>query len=187
MIYLRRLFDLYRIVLVVRHGVVAVGNADRAIAAVATLARDHATDDAGHIGLIGDHHEVHHQPGVIVELLRDRTRPLHYRQLHSGALLFGLLNAALDVANGVQVLGQLAAIGCAQPAFQPADVRGHVIENDGLLVQASQPGRRVGAVGVAEEALEDRARVHFHGIGRGGAAPGNGGGIGATVTGIAVD
>ena len=71
LIDLDHLFDLLRIVLVVRHGVVAVGDADRAIASVAAFARDHATDHARHIGLIRDHHQVHHQSRVIFELLGD--------------------------------------------------------------------------------------------------------------------
>ena len=165
---------------------VAVRHADGAIAAVAAFARDHAAYNARHVGLIGDHHQVHHQPRVVAERLRDGSRALHYRQRDVGVLLFGHLDAALDVADGIQVLGQLAAVGSAQPAGQAVNVSGDVIENAALLVQAGQAGRRISAFVVAKQPLEDGARADFHGVGRGGAAPGNSVGVGATITGIAV-
>ena len=99
MIDLGGLLDFFWVVLVVRYGVMTIGHANRAIAAVATFARDHAADNAGHVGLIRDHDEIHHQSRVIVKLLRDGTRSLHDRQLHSCILLFSFLNAALNVTN----------------------------------------------------------------------------------------
>ena len=106
--------------------------------------------------------------------------------VHGGVLLFGLLDAAFDVADRFQVLGQLAAVGCAQPAFQPVNIPRHIIQNAALLIQAGQAGGRVGAVAVAKQPLEDRARADLHGVGSGGAAPGDGIGVGATITGIAI-
>src|SRR2546430_10749938 len=61
MIDLGGLLDFFWVVLVVRYGVMTIGHANRAIAAVATFARDHAADNAGHVGLIRDHDEIHHQ------------------------------------------------------------------------------------------------------------------------------
>ena len=66
------LCDLLRIVLVMRAVVMAVGNADVAVAAIAAFARQHEGDHAGQIRLVGDHHQIHHQPGVIDELFRER-------------------------------------------------------------------------------------------------------------------
>ena len=60
--------DLDRIVLVMRAVVMAVGNADLAIAAIAALAGQHERNHARQIGLVGDHHQVHHQPRMVDEL-----------------------------------------------------------------------------------------------------------------------
>ena len=72
-----------------------------------------------------------------------------------------------------------------KPGSQARHVFADVIENAALLLHALQAGRRIGAFAVAEQALEHRARIDFHGIRRGGSAPGNRIGVGATVAGVA--
>ena len=57
---------------------------------------------------------------MLFERGRDAGRPLDQRQL-AGALLLGLLNAALDVANRVEVLGELGPVARAELLLQPGD------------------------------------------------------------------
>ncbi len=102
-----------------------------------------------------------------------------------GALLLGLLDATFDVADGFEILAELGAVALADLGFQAIDAAGNVIEDAALLLEHGQAGGRVGAVAIAEEAFEDGARIDFHGQRRGGAAPGDGVGVGAAIAGIA--
>ena len=109
--------DLHRIVLVMRDGVVPVGDADLAVRPVAAGAAQHERDHARHVGLEGDHLQVHHQLGVIFERFRRGTGTLHRRNLHLGALLLGLLDAPLDIADRFQVFAELVAVARAESWF----------------------------------------------------------------------
>ncbi len=73
---------------------------------------------------------------MLVERLRDAGRLLHERQV-SAALLLGPLDAAFDVADGVEVLGDLAPVAAAQPALQVVHLAADRIE-----VAASRPLNR---------------------------------------------
>ena len=84
---------------------VRVGHADLRIGARAHLAAEHERAHARQVGLEGQHLQVEHQLGVLLERGRDAGRPLDDRQL-ARALLLGLLNAPLDVADRVEVLGR---------------------------------------------------------------------------------
>ena len=105
--------------------------------------------------------------------------------LHLGALLLGLLDAALDIADGIEVLGELAAVALADLGFQAVDAARDVVENAALLFEHGGAGRGIGALAIAEEALEHDARIDFDGQRRGGTAPGDGVGVGAAIAGIA--
>ncbi len=110
---------------------------------------------------------------------------LHHRQLHGGALLFGLLDAAFDIANAFQVLVELALVARAEAGLQARDVAADEIEDAAILLHALDARGGIGGFAIAEEALEDGARIDLHRIRRGGSAPGNGVGVGAAITGIA--
>ena len=72
-----------------------------------------------------------------------------------------------------------------RPCLQAIDVAGDVVEDAALLLERGETGLSVGGIAVAEEALEEGARVGLHGQRRGVAAPGDGVGICAAIAGIA--
>ena len=134
--------------------VVPVGDADVAVRPVAAGAAQHERDHARHVGLEGDHLQVHHQLGVIFERFRRGIGPLHRRNLHLGVLLLGLLDAPLDVADRFQVLAELVAVARAELGLQPVDAARDVVENAALFLQRGQARRRIGALAIAEQAFE---------------------------------
>ena len=175
-----QLVQLVGVVLVVRRGVVRLGHPDLGIGAAAVLAADHEADDAGQVRLVRQHLQVEHQPRVLVERggNPERGRDVGQRLVHLG---LGLLDAALDVAHRVEVLAELVAVAGAEVAAQVRHLVGHRVEEAAVLLDAREPGRGVGAAGVAEQPLEDRPRVGLHGQRRRRAAPADGVGVGAGV------
>src|SRR4051794_40487029 len=164
---------------------VAVGDADVPIAAIAAFARDHKGDDAREIRLKRHDLHVDHQLGVVFELRGNAGRALENRDLHRRVLLFRLLNAALDVADRFQVLGELRAVALAETRLEPVDIAGDVIEDAALLFQIGQARRGVSGIAITEEALEERAGVRLHRERGRPSAPGNRVGVRAAITGIA--
>ncbi len=65
---------LFRIVLVVRHVVMAFGNAQEGIGSIAPLVGDDEGDDARQIGLHRQHHQVEHQANVFGIIGGDAAR-----------------------------------------------------------------------------------------------------------------
>ena len=111
---LHQLLDLVRAVLVVRRGVMAVGNAHLRIGPVADLARHHEGEHAADVGLIRERQKIVHDPDVLFVGERNARRLL--RQLHVGIhLLAGFLDAPLDFANVLQILADLEAVLAARP------------------------------------------------------------------------
>ena len=82
-----------------------VGHADLRIGHAAVLAAQHEGDDAREIALIRQHLQVEHQLHVLVAAGRDARGMIDERQLLI-ALLLGHLDAPLDVANRVEILGR---------------------------------------------------------------------------------
>src|SRR4029077_1084529 len=70
---------------------------------------------------------------------------------------FRVLNALLDFANRIQVLTQLGRVRAAQRRGQRTCFLEHRIQQAALFPDAGAP--LLGAAAVAEEALEDHARV----------------------------
>ena len=103
------------------------------------------------------------------------------------ALRFGLLDAPLDVADRVEVLGQLRRDRAApSPRCSRPTSIGHRVEDAAVLLRcAPRRDRRVGGAAVAEQPLEHRARVVLHRQRRRRAAPGDRVGVGAAVAGVA--
>ncbi len=140
---------------------VRLGHADLRIRPRALLLRDHERDDAREIRLERQQLEVEHQGDVILEHRRHALRLIDRRDLQV-ALLLGLLDAALDVADRFGVLVDLALILGAELAPQAGELLVHRIEDALVLAQPRLARRPLGAAGVAEQLLEHRARVVLH-------------------------
>ena len=74
----------------------------------------------------------------------------------------------------------------AKIAVEPRQAAAHVIEDAPLPFEHRQPRGGVCALAVAEEPLEDRARIVLNGQRRRLAAPGDGVGVGAAITAVAI-
>src|SRR5262249_11652108 len=103
-----------------------------------------------------------------------------------GVLLLGLLNAPLDVADGVGVFVEFCAVAGTEIAVEPRQAAVHVIEDAPLSLEHRQPRCGVGAIDVAEESLENRARIVLDWQRRGLAAPRDGVGVGAAIAAVAI-
>src|SRR5262249_10346481 len=136
------------------------------------FATDHERADPREIALICEQLQVEHQLDVLFEGLRDASRLRHQRELAT-ALLFRALDAPLDVANRVEILANLPAIAEAQLALQVGDRLGHRIQDAAVLLELLEAHGRIGRPAVAEQALEDLARVLDHRENLRGAAPRN--------------
>ena len=99
--------------------------------------------------------------------------------------LFGELDAALDFADRSQVLVDFATVGGAELAGKAARVVQNIIEDACFIAQALAAIDGI-LVQRAEQAFEDRARIHFGRQGRGRSAPGKRVAVGAAIAGIAV-
>ena len=106
----------------VRERVVRIGHADLGVGAVAGLARELERDDAGDVALQRQHLQVEHQPRVVGVGGRHAHRAIEIRQRIVRRLGLGLLNAALDLADGVEVLADPGAIGRAELLLQAGDL-----------------------------------------------------------------
>ena len=157
------------VVLVMRDAVVLLGDADLRISALAEFARHHEGEDAGDVGLPGGGDEVEHEADVFVEEIGHADGGVE-----GGLALvaFGALDAALDFAHVVEIVGETCAVAGAEAAGEVAGFGGNRIENAALLSDAS--GALAGGAGLAEDALEGDARIGLHGQRRGGRAPGDG-------------
>ena len=51
---------------------------------------------------------------VLLVVVRNRARPLHVRQLHRDVLFLGALNAALDVADRLEIFVELPLVAGAE-------------------------------------------------------------------------
>src|SRR4030095_8924182 len=79
------------------------------------------------------------------------------------ALLLGLLDSPLDVADRLGVLLDLGLIRRAELPAQAGPLFVDPIEEALLLLEARFAGGAAGAAAVAEQPLEDGARVVLHG------------------------
>ena len=158
---LDHLLDLRAVAGVMRQGVMRVGNPDLGEGSICLLTAHHEGNDAGDIGLEGQNLQVTHQLGMFLVRGGDTDRPLHPWHLQ-GTLLLGHLDATLDIANGVGILGQLRPI--ARTEF-PHKVRyglAHRVENAAIPSEAGTLLLRVRALDVAKQPLEDSTWIVFH-------------------------
>ena len=122
LIDLRHARDLVRIVAVMRQRMMRIGHADFGIGAVAGFARELERDDARDVALQRQHLQIEHQPGVVGVGGRHAHRPIQIRQRIVRRVGFGLLNAAFDFADGVEILADPRAIAGPELAVEPGDV-----------------------------------------------------------------
>ena len=159
----------------VGQAVVRIGDADFAISAVALLDRHQEGDHARGIGLERGSHQVEHEVRMLGVVLRNACRGRLDGRLHARRVgLLGFLDAAFDLADGVEIFVDLAPVGGAERALQAARVLHHRIEH--APVVALHAGAAHGVeieFGVAEQALEDGARPDLRRIRRRGRAPGD--------------
>src|SRR5687767_12940237 len=92
---------------------------------------------------------------------RHADGPVEVRQLRVSSFGFGFLDAALDFANGIEVVADLRAVRCAELVLQAGDVGTNPIEQARALLELRTA---VGsAAAVAEEPLEGNTRMRFGG------------------------
>ena len=138
--------------------VVRLGDADLRVGHAALLAADHERDDPRHVRLIGEDHQVEHEPRVLLVGQRNARRRRDRRQLAVG-LLLGELDAPLDAADGLEVLVELPAVVGGEARLEMADLPLHRVEDAPLLLDAAATRLGARVAHVAEQALEDDARV----------------------------
>src|SRR5947208_12027566 len=153
---LRHSRDLFRVVPVVREGVVRIRYADLVVGSRAGFTRELERDDPGDVALQSEHLQVEHQTRVIRIGRRYTDRPIQIRQaIVSLGLRF--LNAALDLADGVQILADPRTIGRSELLREASDIIANPIEQAG---PSPQRGVTVGrAAALAEQALENDSRM----------------------------
>ena len=173
--------DLLRLAAVVRQLVVALGDPQRRVGLVAALAAHHQREDAREVGLIRHGGDVEEQADVLLEGFGHAERRVerHVRAV----LLLGPLDAALDLADVVEIVPQPGAVARAQAALQLVGVLADGVQDAAVL--AHPRGPLFAGAGPAEEPLERHARVHLSRQRRRRARPGQRVGIGAAVVGAA--
>src|SRR5262245_18737284 len=137
---------------------VRFGNADLRIRARALFLADHERDDAREIGLERQQLQVQQQIQVILEDRWNALRLIDGGQLQV-PLLLGLLNAALDVADGVRVLVDLGLIFRPERSLEARQLLDDRIENAAVPAEKRFSRRAIRAAPVAEQLLEHGARV----------------------------
>src|SRR4051794_30040908 len=96
-----------------------LGNADRAVCAIAALAAHHESGNARRVSLERYRHHVEHEPGVILKRHRD-TRGFREGRLDGlvvaalAVLFLGHLYAPFDLAHGGEILIELCAVRHAE-------------------------------------------------------------------------
>ena len=170
-------------ILMMREPVVRVGHADLRVGAGADLASVHEADDARQIALIGEPLQVEHQLGVLFEGRRHACTAARLRQV-AIVLLLRLLNAALDVANRVEILRQLGLVARAE-APSAAQRRARVTASR-MLRSSWMRASRSAALPPSPNSRSKTARGLISACsGVVGVAPGDGVGIRAAVAAVA--
>ena len=90
---------------------------------------------------------------------RHADRPIEIRQRLVGRAGFRLLDAALDLADGLEILADPGAILGSELRLQARDVVAHRVEQAGPSPQRGAPIGRAAAL--AEQPLEDDARMRL--------------------------
>ncbi len=149
------------IIAVMRDGVVRLGHADLREGALAQVARQHEGGDSRDVRLKRQRLQIEHQLGVLVERLGHADGSLRHVQDSTRRLLLGFLNPPLDLADVVEIVADPRAVARAEPVLADAlRLLRDRVENAAVFLLARQPLGRAAAI--AEQALEDDARIDFH-------------------------
>src|SRR6185503_1412881 len=111
---LRFLLHLLRVVVVVRDRVMTVGDADLRVAQPRQLAAHHERRHAREVALERERLELEHQVHVLLERLGDAARRRRRLQPALRALILGLHDSPLDLADVGEILVEPRAIAAAQ-------------------------------------------------------------------------
>ena len=89
---------------------------------------------------------------------RHASGPLHQRQV-SRPGLFCHLNASLNIANGVQILGKFGAVAGTEISSEAGDLLSGDVQNAAVFLNAAETFCLVSAVALSKEAFEYPARI----------------------------
>ncbi len=181
---LAELLEFVGALLVVGKAVMALGDAERGEGVSAGLGGKHEGGDRSAACLEGQHHEVAHQPHVLLVI---GGHSGGQRRIGAGGETLERRDAPLDLADGGEVFVELAPVALAEVALQTAGVIHDEVEDAALLAVANRAalgGLLLAAA--AEHAFEHEARIALgrHGLAFG--APREVELVGATVAGVAV-
>jgi hypothetical protein len=109
-VYLRESLQLRSTVLMMRCRMEPFGNSKHGICSITDFPRHHERRNPSDVGLKRQSHEIEHQLGVFLVIIGNTRWRCGNCQFRIGVLLFGELNAALNLTNGVQVLGDPIAV-----------------------------------------------------------------------------
>ena len=154
-----------------RRRMMLIGNSDVRERARAQLARKDHREHSRDVGLPGKRDQIEHHLCVFIKRIGHIDRPFgKFDRVR--ALLLRVLNALLDFAHRIHVFVQLRVISVSQRFRQRIHFLGDRIENAPGVLHASQALSRASTV--AEQALEDDARMCFRRIRCRGITPRNG-------------
>ena len=158
---LRQLRERLGHVAVMRQRMVRIRHVDLRVGAATQLVPGHEGGDPRAIGLVRQQLQVVHQSRMLGETGRHAHRPRHQRDLPI-SLRLDDFDAPLDVTDRVEIRADFRAVTWTETALQPRHVLTNGIENAALLAHTRLPRLRIRRLVVAEQPLEDRARIVFH-------------------------
>ena len=126
--------------------------------------------------------QIVHQPEMDMLALRQAKWDLPRRFTHCFA--HRNLDPPLNFTNVLHISVEPAPIARAKVLLERSNLIGYGIENAGVLLASGKPLLRTRPV--AEQALESHTRIDFRRKGLRGRAPGNGVGVRAAITPVAV-
>ncbi len=163
-------FELGGLILVMRQGVVGIGDPDLRVGPIADLFPRHERADPRHVSLIRERQQVHHEGGVLPVVPRHPDRLVDDRQLLRLAL--GHPETALDVANGIEVLIQGRLVVWPHDALETGGLVTDEVEHTTVFPHPRAPDLGIRATTGPEQTLENGPRVVFDGERGGRRAPG---------------
>ena len=149
------------------------------IRAAGEIAREQQRAHAGDVRLERQRQQIELELDVLVESLRHAHRHRHIRR-RDGRGLHGDLQPPLDLADVLGVVVEPRAVGGARFAAQPRETAGQRVQNAAVALSAL--GALLRRAAVSEHALEDHLRIQLHRQRIGRRGPGDGVGVGATIT-----
>ena len=153
--------DLLRVVAVMRHRVMRLGDADLRVRPLADLARHHEREHARDVGLVRERQQVEHQLDVLVERLRHADRRVGHRDRRSSPASRPAGCAARSRGRCRGTRSSRARSRAPEPALQVASTSS-LTESRMLLSAACAPTRCAARARPAEQPLEHHARVDLH-------------------------